>query len=261
MGLVIFVAGVFAGADASSQILRPARGVYDLRLNQSRENKGIDAAKGRLVVELMEDCGGYVFNQGFITQITSGGAPEMFGNMQASVWESRDGRTIRFNLMNRINGKTVEREQGRAELDSAGMGDAVWQLPAERRLTLPKGTLFPISYNRAVLRAAMSGSRGFAITLFDGSNDAGYYHASVFIGDELSPGRIQRSKLLAKALPSWPIRLAYYHHDNTVGTPEFEVGFTLYSDGIVDELLLDYPSFGLTGRLVELEYLERPDCE
>ncbi|MDP6691014.1 MAG: DUF1849 family protein [Alphaproteobacteria bacterium] len=261
LALIVFAAGVFAGTDAWSQILRPARAVYDLRLNQSRDNSGVDAAKGRLVVELMEDCAGYVFNQGFITRINSSEAPEMIGNMQASVWESRDGRTLRFNLVNNINGKTVERERGRAELDAAGAGDAAWQLPAERRLALPKGTLFPITYNRTMLRAAMAGSRGFETTLFDGSNDAGYYHASVFIGDELSPSRDKRSKLLAKALPSWPVRLAYYHHDNSVGTPEFEVGFTLYGDGIVDELFLDYPKFGLTGQLVELEYLERPECD
>lgn len=251
---------IFAG-DAAAQMLRPARTVYDLKLDRSRESPGIDAAQGRLVVELIETCAGYIFNQAFITNIASSEGPDLVGDMQASVWESRDGRAVRFDLLNRINGKVVDRERGRAELDATGAGAAFWQLPKARELALPKGTMFPISHNRAILAAARSGSRGFEAQLFDGSNDAGYYHASVFIGEASAGVKGEGSKLLATELTRWPVRLAYYHYDNRLGVPEFEVGFTLYSDGVVDDLQLDYPEFGLTGRLRELEYLDQPACD
>ncbi len=263
--LALLSALVFGATTALSQTLRPARAVYDLKLNQGRDNGGIDTASGRLVVELLENCSGYILNQAFITRITSSETPEMIGDMQASVWESRDGRAMRFTMVNRINGAAIEQEQGRGSLDQDAAGQSkslgVWQLPAARELALPKGTLFPISYNRAVLKAALAGRRGFEVPLFDGSNSAGYYHASVFIGDRLKPAQRKRSRLLAKDLASWPIRLAYYHHDSQIGTPQFEVGFTLHGDGIADDLKLDYPDFGLTGQLVELQYLEQPNCE
>jgi len=35
----------------------------------------------------------------------------------------------------------------------------------------------------------------------------------------------------------------------------------LYSDGVVDDLILDYSEFGLTGRLVELEYIDKIVCK
>ncbi len=255
---------ICSATPALSQALRPARSVYDLKLNQDRDTGGIEAASGRLVVELVEDCSGYILNQGFITHITSSEAQEMFGNMQASVWESRDGRSMRFTVVNTINGATAEREQGRGNLHQGGAGNGsglgVWKLPAPRELALPKGTLFPISYNRAVLRAVLAGRRSFETTLFDGTNAAGFYHASAFIGDKWSQERGKRGKLLARDLPSWPVRLAYYHQGSQIGTPQFEVGFTLYGDGVVDELKLDYPDFGLIGHLMELEYLDRPDC-
>ncbi len=251
---------LFAG-DAAAQMLRPARAVYDLKLDQSRQSAGINAAKGRLVVELIESCDGFIFNQGFITNFTSGDGPDLTGDMQASVWESRDGRAIRFNLVNRISGNIVEKEQGRGDLNADGSGNGIWRLPKARVLALPKGTMFPISHNRAVLKHALSGSRGFEVALFDGSHEAGYYRASVFIGNPSLGQKGQGNKLLAKDLTSWPIRLAYYHFDDRLGVPQFEVGFTLYSDGVVDDLILDYPEFGLTGRLVELEYLDQPACD
>lgn len=244
---------------ATARVLRPARAVYDLQLNKDRDNAGIEKAKGRLVVELIENCAGFIFNQAFISRVTAGQGPDMVGDMQASVWESRDGKRLRFNLLNRMNGKIVEKEQGRAQLNDTGGGNATWRLPKSRKLTLPKGTLFPISHNREVLARALSGSQGFEIPLFDGSNQAGYYFASVFIGPLLKVGT--GDGLSPRDLPSWRIRMAYYHYDSTLGVPEFEVGYTLYGDGVVDGLKLDYRDFGLTGRLVELEYLDEPDCE
>lgn len=251
---------LFAG-EAAAQMLRPARTVYDLKLDQRRASPGIDAAKGRLIVELHEDCDGYIFNQGLITDFISSEGPNLIGDMQASVWESRDGRQLRFNLLNRLNGKVVEREQGRADLNSQFAGNAVWHLPKARQLALPKGTIFPIAHNRAVLEHALEGDHGFESFLFDGSYEAGLYRAATFIGRKSRNGQANPGGLLSKKLASWPIRLAYFRHDNRDGLPEFEVGFTLYSDGVVDNLQLDYPEFGLTGQLVELEYFDRPVCD
>lgn len=259
--LILLSVAVFGPGEAMAQMLRPARTVYELKLNQDRESPGIDRAKGRLIMELIESCGGFIFNQAFITDITSSEGPHLVGDMQASAWESRDGRSIRFNLLNRINGKIIEREQGRGNLDAQGAGQGTWRLPKVRELNLPKGTMFPISHNRALLEHAISGSRGFEVSLFDGSNDAGYYRASVFIGNRSDHGKDAGNKLLSDELLSWPIRLAYYHYDNVISEPEFEVGFTMYSNGVVDKLSLDYPEFGLTGHLIELEYLEKPECD
>jgi|TARA_B110000196_G_C21022203_1_gene603377 hypothetical protein len=251
---------LFAG-DVAAQMLRPARAVYDLKLDQSRQSPGVNAAKGRLVVELIESCDGFIFNQGFITNFTSSDGQGLTANMQASVWESTDRRSVRFNLVNRNSGNTVKKEQGRGDLTADGSGKGVWHLPKARELALPKGTMFPISHNRAVLKHALSGGRGFEVALFDGSYEAGYYQASVFIGNPSQGQKGQGNKLLAKDLTSWPIRLAYYHYDDGLGVPQFEVGFTLYSDGVVDDLILDYSEFGLTGRLVELEYIDKIVCK
>lgn len=259
MALIILCTTVLIGTSSNGQMLRPTRAVYDLQLNKDRASAKIVAATGRLVVELIEDCSGFISNQAFISQLSSAGGPDLVGIIEASVWESRDGRTLRFSLTNRINGAIVLQEQGRADLTKMGDGNAVWHLPKSRKLKLPLGTLFPISHNRLLLQEALAGSRGFEVPLFDGSSEAGYYHAAVFIGTPLMEK--PHEKLSLSDLRSWPVRLAYYHFDSQLGIPEIEVGFMLYGDGVVDSLRLDYQEFGLIGRLVELEYLDQPECE
>ena len=268
--VILFTFNLFHGgvvfAQTTSQIshLRPARAIYDLRLNKDRESSGILGVKGRMVAEYIADCSGFILNQGFILRFSGSSGLDFVNDLQASHWESRDGNIIRFNLSSTIDGKAVEQEQGRANLDGVGKGNATWHLPKPLELDLPTGTAFPAFFSRKVLAHAHSGSRGFETPLFDGSHEAGYYLVSVFIGDAIAPDAPGHHKLLAKSLPRWPIRMAYYNRKDQAkgdGIPEFEIGYTLYGDGITDSLTLDYPEFGLTGNLVEVEYLDQPSCE
>ena len=108
-------------------------------------------------------------------------------------------------------------------------------------------------------QSALYGKDGFEIPLFDGNNQAGFYHAGVFIGTRQI--KIHPNKGRQSETRGWSVRLAYYHHDSSMGLPEFEIGFLLFSDGVVDNLKLDYQEFGLIGDLKELAYLEQPNCE
>jgi len=259
IAIIILGTAVFVCADSSAQMLRPARAVYDLRLNNERESGNFYSAAGRLVVELIEDCSGFIFNHSFISKISAAGRSALVHNTEASIWESRDGQKMRFNMTQKVNGTVVEREQGRADLTKNGDGKAVWELPQSRTLKLPIGTLFPVSYNRLVTQSALYGKDGFEIPLFDGNNQAGFYHAAVFIGTRQS--KIHPNKGHQSEPRSWSVRLAYYNYDSLIGLPEFEIGFLLFSDGVVDNLKLDYQEFGLIGDLKELAYLEQPNCE
>ena len=250
---------VFVSAESSAQMLRPARAVYDLQLNNERDSGKIHSAAGRLVVELIEDCSGFIFNHSFVSKVSAVGMSHLVHNTEASIWESRDGQKMRFNMTQKVNGTVVEQEQGRADLTKNGDGRAVWQLPQPRTLKLPVGTLFPVSYNRLVTQNALSGKDGFEMPLFDGSNQAGYYLAAVFIGTRQS--KIHPNEGDQSDSRSWSVRHAYYNYDSLIGLPEFEIGFLLFSDGVVDNLKLDYQEFGLIGDLKELEYLEQPICE
>ena len=252
-------AALLFSTESSAQMLSPARSVYELQLNNDRDNGKIYAATGQLVVELIEHCDGFIFNQGYISKISTIGSNDLVNNMEASIWESRDGRTLRFNMTNKINGTIIEQEQGRADMPENGSGKAVWQLPQSRTLMLPAGTLFPVGYNRLVLQRALSGSNGFEMPLFDGGNNAGFYHAAAFIGP-IQKGK-SSTKVRKSDLRSWSVRLAYYNYNNLIGLPDFEIGYMLFEDGIVDNLRLDYPNFGLIGHLKELNYLDQPKCE
>ena len=68
MALIILCTTVLIGTASNGQMLRPARAVYDLQLNKDLANAKIVAATGRLVVELIEDCSGFIFNQAVACQ-------------------------------------------------------------------------------------------------------------------------------------------------------------------------------------------------
>jgi len=254
---ILYTIGLVS-TEPNAQMLNPARAVYDLRLNNERDSGKIYSVTGRLIVELIENCSGFIFNHGFISSISAAGSSDLVHNTEASVWESRDGQTMRFTMTQKINGTVVEQEQGQADITDKGESKAVWLLPQSRTLKLPHETLFPISYNRIVTKKALSGSRGFQISLFDGSNKSGYYHAAVFIGPRQKKIPNLEHQFDTR---SWPVRIAYYNYDTLTEIPEFEIGFMLYGDGIVDDLRLDYKEFGLIGILKKLEYLDQPKCE
>ena len=60
MALIILCSTVLISTASNGQMLRPARAVYDLQLNKDRASAKIVAATGRLVVELIEDCSGFI---------------------------------------------------------------------------------------------------------------------------------------------------------------------------------------------------------
>jgi len=166
--LLLAVAGSAALAPAVAQKIRPARAIYDLSLGKKGAGVELESLTGRLALELIETCEGAIFNQGFVTRSVQTTGEELFGDVQASLWERRDGRRFRFTQLSRSSGQEDEESRGGAELFPDGGGIARWSLPKPAEITLPRGTLFSVGYSKRVLEMAATGSRGFEVPLFDG---------------------------------------------------------------------------------------------
>ncbi|MDP6346320.1 MAG: DUF1849 family protein [Alphaproteobacteria bacterium] len=256
--LLLAVAGSAALAPAVAQKIRPARAIYDLSLGKKGAGVELESLTGRLALELIETCEGAIFNQGFVTRSVQTTGEELFGDVQASLWESRDGRRFRFTQLSRSSGQEDEESRGGAELFPDGGGIARWSLPKPAEITLPRGTLFSVGYSKRVLEMAATGSRGFEVPLFDGAGEAGLYRAHAFIGKGMKPAAISSSQ--PAPLPRWPIRLAYFRDDDTSGLPDYEVGFVLYGTGVINDIVIDYGEFTILGRLAALNYHDPPSC-
>ena len=107
------------------------------------------------------------------------------------------------------------------------------------------------------LDEAEAGQRFFIAMLFDGTEVDGLNEISAVIGD-LQPAGSAENALLER--PSWPVQLAFFSLAEPTAEPTYEMSVTLYDNGIVDGMLIDYGDFVVRATLLELEPLDPPDC-
>ena len=62
-------------------------------------------------------------------------------------------------------------------------------------------------------------------------------------------------------LRSWRISESFYDSDSDAdGMPVFETAYTLYENGISDDLVLSFDGYRLAGGLASLDLLDVPTC-
>ena len=54
--------------------------------------------------------------------------------------------------------------------------------------------------------------------------------------------------------------VSYYALDGSAETPEYQVSFDMYENGVATGLVLDYGDFALSGTLADLKLLDESDC-
>ncbi len=54
--------------------------------------------------------------------------------------------------------------------------------------------------------------------------------------------------------------VSYYALEGGSETPEYQVSFDMYENGVATGLVLDYGDFALSGTLADLKLLDMPDC-
>ena len=138
--------------------------------------------------------------------------------------------------------------------------------PSQAKLKLSGPVLFPTQHSLALIDSAKAGRPVLQARIYDGSEKGRkVYQTTAFIGPMVSPGAEQNLEPAAKEkglgeLASWPVSIGYFESDNDDLTPSYQIDFRLYENGVSRELLIDYGSFSVHGRLTGLEYLKTPKC-
>lgn len=229
------------------------RAQYEMTLAEGSRLSGPVGIRGRMVVEFSNSCDGFTTTQRMIADMSDAEERTSRSDFVAVAWESADGRKLRFRATNRVDGKTVDHFDGRAE---GGLGSksgrAVYTAPKSQTVPLPADTLFPTEFMTAVIAAAREGNSRFSHTLFGGDDPSDVYEATAYIGKEVKgPDGDGRKNPLLKGKRSWPVVLSYYTARKEA--PDYEMSFRLYENGISTGLRMSYPEFALTGRLSKLE--------
>jgi hypothetical protein len=263
-GIVLIAAtvGAFAGPAAALTALEPHRAAYRLTLAGSDRMSGLASVNGGLVIEWQRACDGWLSHQrlGFVAGTETG--EDFSHDVRFSSWEASDGSKMRYTVRSYDGDVLREEYMGEAAIISADRGGtATFTRPDQREIDLPPGTVFPTDHINQVLADADSGQTFVSHEVFDGWGYDALTQVTSVIGRQHPYQPSNDSEIPSDPDGAvWPVNMAYYNKAQKSDLPEFEAEFMLTSQGVLQELLLDYGDFRLKATLAEFEILDRPAC-
>jgi EipB-like len=259
LALAAAVAVLGLKAAAPSPHLASYRAVYEVTLEHT--SGGVLAARGRMAVEFRDTCDGWTTSQRLIADMTDSQGVLSRTDFFVTAWESRDGRTMRFDINNSHDGKVESRQRGSAELAADGSGhvELVGGKPA--KFFLPKGTEFPTSQILSVLRVAQNGSGSAKHLVFQGGDKTDLNFSTAIVGKRAIAPSIAADTAadrhgLLKNAPASPVLISYFPVSTRAETPDYEVATHLFSNGVNGSMSLIYPDYTLRATLVRLEPIQ-----
>mgnify|MGYP001328202008 CR=1 FL=1 len=58
----------------------------------------------------------------------------------------------------------------------------------------------------------------------------------------------------------WPVQTAYFKPEAKVAEPEYEINYSMQTNGVVRRYVIDYGDFSIIAELMKLEALTVPNC-
>ncbi|MDY8109726.1 DUF1849 family protein [Fulvimarina sp. 2208YS6-2-32] len=285
LGVSTAIAG--PSGSALSADLFTHRAVYDLAL--SGEPSGdFETVDGRIVVEMTrEACDAYQLEYRFVARFV-GNQELIVVDQRIELEEALDGARLAFSNVSTVDGLADQASVGEA-VTGEGMTRVAYDKPDDKTVEIPAAS-FPIGHTRNLIDAAKQGAFVYEAEIFDGDPEAERQTRSTSIISDVSadpgdaggaadPGEA-RAEDGADASPEtsgtappkpgaaelaglerWRVSESYYDRDGTPdGGPDFSTSYTLYENGVSDQLTLNFEGYSLTGSMTEFTALQAPDC-
>jgi hypothetical protein len=263
---LLLLIAILTASPAEAGGLLPHRASYLLSMGRSLSGSDVVDVQGVMVYEFTDACDGWTTTQKARIQFFYDDGRRSQVGWSLNSWESKDGKHYRF-FMRNLDGDTVTSAfKGAADIPAAGQpGTVSFEEPGAKKLTLPRGTLFPTGHTLDLLRHLGAGDSTYLATVFDGSDDKGPLQISAALAGRGQPAAdgTKLSPLLTG--PAYRLSLAFYAPAGAQGggdesTPQQEQSVSLYADGVIDRLTMDYGSFTVDAALKKLEALPAPGC-
>lgn len=247
---------LLAPTPAAASELVGHRALYTLRLETTRGD--ITSATGTMGFEMIDACDAWAVRQRLAITVTGRDGTEIDLASEYTTWESKDGLKLRFRMRQTTDDAVALDLAGTAELDRpGGPGRVTYTQPTDTAHPLPPGTMFPTAHTEALLAAAKSGQRFVTIPLFDGTSADGVQDSTIAIAGTSPPAANEWPALAP--LPSTRVRIAFFARDGAKQQPEYEVGMRYWTNGIADQISMDFGDYVMGGKLTELT-LPKPGC-
>lgn len=266
-----------SAADETMNALASHRGIYEMSLGKRQSSMPIVGVEGRLVYEFSgSKCEGWTSRFRLVTRVALGGGSDgektetttRLTDLRTTSYEDGEGKSYDFLNQNLLDGVPVEQSKGLAR---HGAGETLVRLdrPSTKTLTLPGGVKFPTEHMAAIIDAAKSGKTVAEIDLYDGSETGErVFRTTIVIGNEPTGPDDVGTEPAANVdwlhgKRRWPVSVSYFDPAKTSSgdaTPEYQMNFLLYENGVSRKMRLDYGEFSLEGTLSKLEVIPVTSC-
>ena len=251
--------------------LAPHRAVYELTLKDTDSRSNIADAHGRMVFEISgSKCEGYLVNMRFILSIANTKGAVNVTDVRTSSWEGGKAERFRFNTSQYFNQKFSKSTIGDAARKTKGTGLNVQiESPKKEAVKFSEKAYFPTEHTKLMLQGAIEGKSVVQAPIYDGSENGNtLYDTTAIIGKEIkADSSIDKSKVknisVLKDMASWPVAISFFDKKKSKKqdhTPDYEIAFRLYKNGVSRDLLIDYGDFSLDGAMSHLEMLPENKC-
>jgi len=255
LGLPTLVSAEGPSPETTEMRLPGHRAVYELSLGETRGNAAIMGAEGRYVFDLEDVCEGYTLNERLVVRLARDGG-SVLTDYRLTAYETENGDLYRFSTETEFNGTTGQSASGNLSVEEES---AEVDYDENADVSFDETVLPPLAHIRAIIEAAMAGEERYAATVFDGDVDKPVFYAVTRISEiegDAEPQDLDGAEYI-EGRARWGIDSVYFPPSDTgdvaSSIPEFRFTATLYDNGVVTDLVLDYLDFSLNARLAELE--------
>lgn len=248
--------------------LAPHRAFYVLEALRLDDKGGISAISGKLAYEITgNDCDGYAVNYRIANRYIQGeGSPQTM-DIQLTSFESGDGRELDMRQKQYVNGALDTETRVKAKQPGGGKpGTGELEAKENKSFDIDPAALFPTAYQKQLMVDAAKGESRSTAIVFEGSDDTKAVKAVGFIGARREAGKIETGAdaetiTSLNKLPSWPVTVSYYNVESKADEPPtYAASFTMLENGVSTDLVLDYGSYALKGKLEKIEMLKAETC-
>ncbi len=256
-----------AATNAARVVLQPHRIVYEVQLGQKAGSQGITGASGLMALEFSGNaCDGYATNYRQVVDLLDSDGAARRMDFRVNLFEDADNRRFTFKMLNRMQGQILRDADGEARRRADGSLSVAMKKPAGRKSDFDGDVMFPSALSIAMIDAAAKGQRSYKNRVFDGSEGGEkIFEVNAAIGQALEGDRNARIEEVLRTpelttMPRWPISMAYYNDEPGDRVPVYTLRSVVFANGVMGDLLFEFPEFSLTARAVKYEPMKADPC-
>ncbi|WP_284177095.1 DUF1849 family protein [Rhabdaerophilum sp. SD176] len=246
--------------------LQPHRIAYEITLG-GRSGSALTAASGLMALEFTGNrCDGFVTNFRQATILADSDGQSRNLDFRVNLWEEGAGKRFRFTVKNDVNGRTTRDADGEAQRVRDGSVSVAMKKPRGKKGDFDGNILFPSAMMIQLVEAALKGERRYEARLFDGSEGGEKVFETVAsIGPKLEGDRNRRLEPALQVsslekVPRWPVSMAYFDGGPGDRVPVYTMKSVTFANGVVSDLLFEFPEFSLAAKAVRYEPLPEEAC-